>query len=198
MLKSDFLGQVFAFVVDLAGVTQLTFVIVSETSFFTTFKQCIKKFFIMGYSRKNQTGGLRTRNSQGYSRKSMWKLQGSNKKEVEFPGAIKKKSCGISIRFGFWPWNFQVVQHNFAEFPGVKFCFVSTIQGQSDKPKDSKGFFKKEYPQASCLDVFQNSLMWLTYFRYRFESSVESSTLTIFYRNISFTRKLTVVNGRLF
>ena len=58
MLKSDFLGYVFAFVVDLAGVTQLTFVVVSETSFFTPFKQCINKFFIMRYSRKNPNRGI--------------------------------------------------------------------------------------------------------------------------------------------
>ena len=36
----------------------------------------------------------------------MWKYQGSIKKGVEFPDD-KKKSCGISMGIGSWP--FQVV-----------------------------------------------------------------------------------------
>ena len=37
-------------------------------------------------------------------------------------GQLKKKgnlSWGISMGLGFWPWSFQVVSNNFAEFPGV-------------------------------------------------------------------------------
>ena len=56
-------------------------------------------------------------------KKSLWKLWGSIKKEVEFPGVFKKKSCGNSMGLAFWPWNFQGVSHNFVEFPGVKTCF---------------------------------------------------------------------------
>ena len=54
------------------------------------------------------------------------KLQGSItiKKELKFSGVFKKKSCGISIGLGFRPWNFPEVSHNFAEFPGVKACFL--------------------------------------------------------------------------
>ena len=37
----------------------------------------------------------------------MWKFQGSIEKEVESPGAIKKKSCLIPISLDFAPWNFQ-------------------------------------------------------------------------------------------
>ena len=39
----------------------------------------------------------------------MWNSRGSIKKEVEFPLAFKKKSCGISMGPGFWPQNFQGV-----------------------------------------------------------------------------------------
>ena len=64
----------------------------------------------------------------------MQKLQGFIKNEAEFPGAIKKKSCGIFRGLGFLIfkllrnlialWNFQRVKHNFVEFPGVKPYFV--------------------------------------------------------------------------
>ena len=65
-------------------------------------------------------------------------------KDMEFPGVLKKEHAEIpginlkrkvisrgvqeklwiSIGFGFWSWNFQRVSHNFAEFPGVKACFL--------------------------------------------------------------------------
>ena len=80
-------------------------------------------------------GGVRTWNFQGYWRNTIWKFQRSSKKEatsspehlfgirgrgkncsgdeiekeVEFPGVIKKKSFGIFMGLGFWPWNFQDV-----------------------------------------------------------------------------------------
>ena len=31
----------------------------------------------------------------------MWKFLGSIQKEIEFPGVIQKKSCGISMGLGF-------------------------------------------------------------------------------------------------
>ena len=75
---------------------------------------------------KTQTwaGGLSTWNFQGYWRKSIWKFQGSAKKELVFPQVLEKTSCGISMGFGFWPWNFQGMSHNFSEFSGVKACFL--------------------------------------------------------------------------
>ena len=42
-----------------------------------------------------QGRGLRTWNFQRYWRKNIWKFQGSIKKEVEFPGVYKKKSCNF-------------------------------------------------------------------------------------------------------
>ena len=40
------------------------------------------------------------------------KFQGSIKKEVKFPGVLKKNWCRISMGPGFWPWNFQEVSHS--------------------------------------------------------------------------------------
>ena len=55
---------------------------------------------------------------------SMWKFQGSIRKEVEFPGVCSRKTpWGMTVEF---PWvlvfdllsfDFQGVSHNFAEFP---------------------------------------------------------------------------------
>ena len=39
------------------------------------------------------------------------------KREMEFPGVFKKRSCGIFMGLGFSCWNIQGVSHNFAEFP---------------------------------------------------------------------------------
>ena len=51
--------------------------------------------------------------------KSMWKFQGSIKKEMEFPVVFKKKTCGISMGLHcFWPMNLQGV-------PFTKFCRIS-------------------------------------------------------------------------
>ena len=82
------------------------------------------------FHKKSKHGGLRTCNFHGYWGKNMWKFQGSIKKEVKFPGVIKKKSCGISIGLGFWPWNPQGVSHNFAESPGVENFFSAILEGK--------------------------------------------------------------------
>ena len=72
----------------------------------------------------------------------MWNFQRSIiKKEVEFQGVIKKKSCRISVGSGFWPLNF-------VKFPGMKLRFVCNFQGKNDKPKISRVFFKKVCPQS--------------------------------------------------
>ena len=42
-------------------------------------------------------------------------LGGQVKKKwnVEFPGVMKKKSCGITMGLGFQSWNFQEVSYKF-------------------------------------------------------------------------------------
>lgn len=60
----------------------------------------------------------------------MLNFQGLIKKEVQFPGVIKKTSCGISRSLSFGPSNFQGVQHNLVEFPGEKLCFVWSFQSR--------------------------------------------------------------------
>ena len=42
-----------------------------------------------------------------------------NLKRCGFFGVVKKKRYEVSKGLGFYPWIFQAVQHNFAEFPGV-------------------------------------------------------------------------------
>ena len=82
----------------------------------------------IGNSRKSQTGRLRISFLQGFQRNIM----------CNFKELIKNKS-GISrgdqekiIYFwglDFWPWNFQWEQYSYAEFPGVRLCFVWNFQG---------------------------------------------------------------------
>ena len=49
----------------------------------------------------------------------------TRKKQIEI-----ENSCGISMGLGFWPWNFQRVLHNLAEFPGVlKAYFFQNFEG---------------------------------------------------------------------
>ena len=62
----------------------------------------------MGYSRKIQTGQAEDIVfPAGGIEERACRISRSIKKEVEFPGEIKKKSCGISMGLGFWCWNFQ-------------------------------------------------------------------------------------------
>ena len=67
---------------------------------------------------------------QVYLRKSTWKYQSLIKKQLELlegrGGArvLKKDRYETSPGLGFWPWNFQGVAHNFAEFTEVKACFL--------------------------------------------------------------------------
>ena len=74
----------------------------------------------ISYSRKNQTGGVEDMEFPGVLKTFL----GSIKKEVKFPGVLKKNSSGISMGLGFWSWNFQGVSHNFAEIPWAKVCFL--------------------------------------------------------------------------
>ena len=56
----------------------------------------------MGYSRKSPNrGGVEDTEFLGVLKKSMWKFQGSIKKELEFPGVFLKSSCGISTGLAF-------------------------------------------------------------------------------------------------
>ena len=92
----------------------------------------------------------------GVLKKEHVKIPGVNLKRLEFPGVIKKKSCRISMGLGFWRWNFQVVSHNFADFPRVKLCFLQNFQKSSDKSKNSRGF-SKTYVLNPRLDFSSNS-----------------------------------------
>ena len=92
---------------------------------------------------------MRTWNFQEHWRKSMWKLQGSIKKEVEFPRMIKKKpcpSCG---------WNFHEFWFLTMEFPrsaGVslwQFCRTSIQRWKS-------GISSIPHPLPVCLGYFWN------------------------------------------
>ena len=87
-------------------------------------------YFLLAYignSRKSQTGRLRISFLQGFQRNM-----------CNFQELIKNKS-GISrgdqekIMYfwglDFWPWNFQWEQCSYAEFPGVRLCFVWNFQG---------------------------------------------------------------------
>ena len=68
-----------------------------------------KKLSILGYSRKKKKknreegGGVGIWNFQGYWRNNKWNIQGLIKNNIEFPGVIRIKSCGISRGLGFKP-----------------------------------------------------------------------------------------------
>ena len=83
-------------------------------------------------------------------KKELVKIPGSVKKEVEFPGVIKKR-CGIFMGLGFWPWNFQGVSHNFVEFPRVKLPFFWNFQGKMTNPKHPDFFFEKSMSSLPSL-----------------------------------------------
>ena len=87
----------------------------------------------MSYSRKDQTqmkkrGELRTWTVQGYWRESMWKLQ-KEKTRIRISRGVHKRlivECPQGLVLGFWTWSFHqgVSSHSFADFPGVKSCFL--------------------------------------------------------------------------
>ena len=59
----------------------------------------------------------------------------------------------------FWPWNFQWVAHNFADFPGVKASFLQNFYRYSDKSKNSRGFQKSISTTPPVWIFFWNSTM---------------------------------------
>ena len=87
----------------------------------------------MGYFRENSNKkgenmefpGLLKKNEYGKSRCQL-------KKKWNFisRGVIKKKSCGISMGLGFWPWKFQWVKHNFVEFQRRNFNLSGISKGK--------------------------------------------------------------------
>ena len=78
----------------------------------------------MSYSRKNTNRGIEDMEFSGILKKEHVEIPGGQlKKKWDFPG-YSRKSHGILMGLGFWPWNFQGESHNFAEFPGVKTCFL--------------------------------------------------------------------------
>ena len=98
----------------------------------------------MGNSRKKPNrGGLRKWKLQGYRRNSMWKFQGSIRKEVEYSGMFKKKSSWNLYGSCFLILGLQVVLYNFAEFPGLwKLNFSGIIKGKVTNLRIPGGFSK--------------------------------------------------------
>ena len=56
----------------------------------------------------------------------MWKLQGSIKKEVEFPEVFKGNSCGVSMGLGFFYLEISKECHRISQnFQGSDESFLS-------------------------------------------------------------------------
>ena len=53
------------------------------------------------FQKKIQIGGVEDIEFQEVLRKERAEVRGSSKKEVDFPGVIKKNLCGFSIGIGF-------------------------------------------------------------------------------------------------
>ena len=53
--------------------------------------------------------------SRGTEERADGNSRGSTKKEIEFPGVMKKKSYEISIGLGLQSWNFHKVSYKLAE-----------------------------------------------------------------------------------
>ena len=72
-----------------------------------------------------------TRNFREYQRNSKWNFQRSIKKELEFPGVIKKKICEDFRGLGSFPNHFQEEYLTHEKFSVVKLCFslVWDLQG---------------------------------------------------------------------
>ena len=107
---------------------------------------------------KIQIGGVEDMEFLRVLKKEHGQTPWSSKKEVDFPRVIKKKSCGFSIGFGFWSWNFQRMQHNSVEFPGMKSCFLK-VKWEIYKVQ---GAFSEKYAYGqptTSLDFFWNSLI---------------------------------------
>ena len=56
-------------------------------------------------SRKDVRGGVEDMELPGVLKNKNMEISRVDK-EVEFPKVIKKKSCGIFMHPGFWPWKF--------------------------------------------------------------------------------------------
>ena len=59
--------------------------------------------------------------------------RGFHRKEVEFPGVIKSKSCRISQRLGFWSWNFRErykIFHNFQKWSSALYFLFGIYKGK--------------------------------------------------------------------
>ena len=103
---------------------------------------------------KIQTGGLRTWNFQGYWRKSMWKFQGSIKREVEFRGLFKKKTWNFQ---GFWFFNLEFLRGVtiLLNFQGWNLVF-SGISKNSRKVYLQQGVALWEAIQLSFFPIAEN------------------------------------------
>ena len=78
----------------------------------------------MDYFRKNQKQGRPGHGiSRGIQERTCGNSRGQSKKKWNFQECTRKNHI-VSRGLGFWTWNFRGVSHNFAEFPGVKACFL--------------------------------------------------------------------------
>ena len=122
----------------------------------------------MGYFRKNLNRGWGWGHgiSKGIEQRMFVNSGCQLKRKWNFQGYTRKNYV-IFMGLGFRSSNFQRVSNNFAEFPGMKAYFLWNLLGNffleflSDKSKNSRGFFRKIYPQLLCLDFCCNSPMLL-------------------------------------
>ena len=109
-------------------------ILVSKTVYKFLFVKLLLPQWLFQKKSVGGVGELRTWNFQGDWKNRIWKLQESIKKEVEFPGMIKKKIV----------WNFQ----------GQNFILSGISKGKVTKKVCP---FSKKCFNTPCLDFFWNS-----------------------------------------
>ena len=103
-------------------------------------------FWLQPIPEKIQIGGVEDIEFQEVLRKERAEIRGSSKKEVDFPGVIKKNLCGFSIGLGFLVLSFQRGVAQFYGISRVEACFLR-IKWQIYK---SQGFFFKLDISSTC------------------------------------------------
>ena len=108
----------------------------------------------------------------------MWKCrQESIKKEVEFPGVIKKIMCHVEFPHRSWFLALKIpTMGGVTQFPRVKLQFVLNFQEKSDKSNNSRGLFQKIMSSTHpCFNFFWNSPRG----NYRCYTNIYSSVLCL-------------------
>ena len=86
----------------------------------------------------------------------MWKFQGFYKKNVKFPGLIKKNSCGVSMKYGLWLGISKQCNTILQNFHDRSFVFFQNFQGQSNKPMGlllPYVYFAWEYTKSAAMPL---------------------------------------------